>query len=223
MRSAGELKDFIQSDPKLSRIAEVAAGNSSNDPGHDLQHFMRVALWTLRLGEGALEEFEAIAAALLHDIVNVPKNSPQRKEASRFCAEAAREILKSLKIEQRKIDGICEAIRTHSFSRGETPKTLLAKCLQDADRLEALGAIGIMRCISTGTQMGADYFHSEDPWAQHRDLDDRRFSIDHFFTKLLQLPKTMATAAGRREAEKRADTLQAFIQALGEELGQTRT
>jgi uncharacterized protein len=97
-------------------------------------------------------------------------------------------------------------------------KTPRAKSLQDADRLEALGTIGIMRCISTGARMGTEYFDSQDPWAESRALDDRAYSIDHFFTKLLQLPATMTTEPGRREAKKRTEIIERFLKSLGEEI-----
>jgi uncharacterized protein len=92
--------------------------------------------------------------------------------------------------------------------------------LQDADRLEALGSIGIMRCISVGTRMNGEYFHSGDPWARNRELNDNRYSIDHFYVKLLKLPESMTTAAGRTEAQRRAETMRIFLERLGEELGE---
>ena len=66
--------------------------------------------------------------------------------------------------------------------------------------------------------MGAQYFDGADPFAEHRNLDDRRFTLDHFSTKLLRLPETMLTAAGRREAERRVAFLRAFMQQLALEL-----
>ena len=94
--------------------------------------------------------------------------------------------------------------------------------LQDADRLEALGSIGIMRCYSTGVRMGTKYFDPEDPWAKGRELDDSAFSLDHFFTKLFRLPETMNTLAGREEAGLRLRPMQAFMDSLERELGEMR-
>ena len=99
------------------------------------------------------------------------------------------------------------------------PATPLGRALQDADRLEALGAIGLLRCIATGVRMNGAWFDADDPWAEARPLDDARFSIDHFFTKLLRLPATMRTDAGRAEAERRAAFLREFLARLGDELG----
>ncbi len=101
------------------------------------------------------------------------------------------------------------------------PRTALGRALQDADRLEALGAIGLLRCDrdrrAHGRRRGST---TTIRGRQRRPLDDARYSVDHFFTKLLGLPATMRTAAGRAEAERRAALLRAFVSALGEELGE---
>jgi uncharacterized protein len=224
METIETLKKSIQADTQLCALRDWVESKMREqgpiDPGHDLAHFLRVAFWTLKIGDGEIETREAIAAALLHDIINLPKNSPLRKEASRLCAEEAERVLPQYGFSQAAIARISEAVRCHSFSRGEIPKTPLAMALQDADRLEALGSIGIMRCISVGTRMGGEFFHSGDPWAKNRALNDNQYSIDHFYVKLLKLPESMTTAAGRAEAQRRADTMRIFLERLGEELGE---
>lgn len=204
---------------ELPELLAEARARLGDDPGHDLHHALRVASWTLRLGEGALEPRLCLAAALLHDVVNLPKDSPERARASELSADFARQCLPRHGFSPHEVELVAEAIRDHSFSRGATPLSPLGKALQDADRLEALGALGLMRCISTGVRMGARYFHPDDPWAEQRPLDDRSWSVDHLFTKLLSLPGTMQTEAGRREAERRARFLRSFIEALASELG----
>ena len=118
------------------------------------------------------------------------------------------------------MDRIAEAVRDHSFSRGAVPETALGRSLQDADRLEALGALGLFRCVSTGTRMGARYFADDDPFARERPLDDRAFSVDHFYAKLLGLPATMLTDVGRAEATRRAAFLEMTLAQLASELGE---
>jgi uncharacterized protein len=220
------LEARIAADPALAvlldearaRDAEAAAA-AAPDPTHDTAHALRVAHWTLRLGGSDVNEREAIAAALLHDAINPPKDSPQSALASARSADFARARLESLEFMTEAIERICDAIRDHSFSRGAVPATALGRALQDADRLEALGAIGLLRCISTGVRMGGAWFQADDPWAEARPLDDVRYSVDHFFTKLLTLPATMRTEAGRVEAERRAAFLSEFLAHLGGELG----
>ncbi len=209
----------IRQDPALGRLFEEVERRMHGDPGHDVGHLLRVAEWTIRLGEGKVEPRRAVAAALLHDIVNLPKNSPDRARASELSAEEARKVLSRLSFAEEEIADVALAVRQHSFSRGERPDALLAKCLQDSDRLEALGAIGLARVFSTGTMMGAAHFHSSDPWAEHRELDDQAFSVDHFFRKIFKIPGLMNTEGGKREARHRLAIIHDFLTQLGHELG----
>ncbi|MCA9627561.1 MAG: HD domain-containing protein [Myxococcales bacterium] len=218
------VETFIADDELLSAVRSEVEARTDGDAAHDIDHLLRVAVWTLRC-DPELDPRAAITAALLHDIVNVPKDSPERARASELCAQEARRLLLNfstrdlgVRLPPTALDEICAAIRDHSFSRGATPESRLGEALQDADRLEAVGAIGIMRCFATGPRMGARCFHPEDPFAAHRDLQDTRFSVDHFFTKLLGLSKSLRTPTGRAEAERRSQILKQFIQALSGEL-----
>jgi len=213
-----QLATLLAEDEALGAVLAEVRARSSGDPGHDLHHALRVALWTLRLVGGRVNPRLAVAAALLHDVVNVPKSSPERSRASEQSAKVAQRLLAEHGFSHDDCVLVGEAIVDHSFSRGATPRSVLGRALQDADRLEALGALGLMRCISTGASMGADYFDPNDPWAEHRELDDRRHSVDHFFTKLLRLPFSMQTDAGKREAERRAAFLRQFLEQLASEL-----
>lgn len=218
-----ELLSFIAADAALESILETVRqkleASERKDPGHDLAHLYRVASLSLDLAGGRVDRRNLVAAALLHDYVNVPKSSPDRSRASELCADAAHSILLSLGFAEGDRKEICEAIRDHSFSRGDRPASLLGQILQDADRLEALGAVGVLRAASIGTQMGSGFFDAEDPWAARRSLDDRAHTVDHFFTKLLKLPETMNTPEGRAEAEKRAEFMRGFLRQLGREIG----
>jgi uncharacterized protein len=220
IRDRASLAAFIAGDTALVALREEARSRVAGDPSHDLGHALRVALWTVRLGGEAVDAREAVAAALLHDAVSVPKNGAERARASERSAALARERLAALGFAPEAVRRIASAIRDHSFSRGAVPEGALGRALQDADRLEALGAIGLLRCVATGVHMGASGFHPEDPWARARPLDEAGYSVDHFFVKLLRLPATMQTEAGRAEAERRAAYLRAFLAQLGEELGE---
>ena len=223
-----ELLARIAADPALATLLAEArdrdAAHVVPDPTHDAAHLLRVALWTLRLGAGAdgVDAREAIAAALLHDAVHVPKNSPERAKASERSAEFAAARLVALGFAPDAVARIAAAVRDHSFSRGAVPESALGRALQDADRLEALGAIGLLRTISTGVRMGGEWFHPESPFAHGRDLDDTKYSVDHFFAKLLGLPETMRTGEGRVEAQRRRALLRTFLNALADELEEPR-
>lgn len=216
-----ELLAFIAADPALLALlaeARTRDADAGRDPAHDAGQALRVALWTLRLGGAAVDAREAVAAALLHDAVDVPKNSPKRASASERSADMAARRLPLAGFAPAAVERVVAAIRDHSFSRGAVPTSALGGALQDADRLEALGAIGLLRWIATSVRMGAGFFDSSDPWARSRPLDDRQYSVDHFFTKLLTLPTTMRTVAGRAEAQRRAAFLRAFLSQLGAEV-----
>jgi uncharacterized protein len=218
--SRAALLALVEGDPALARLLAFARERLAGDPGHDASHALRVALWTLRLAPEETDPRLAVAAALLHDTRAIPKDSPDRARASEFAAEDAAPLLAAAGFDPAAVELACGAIRDHSFSRGAVPGSGLGRALQDADRLDALGALGVLRTASTGARMGAGYFHPEDPWARGRDLDDRAWSVDHFFRKLLRLPATMRTEAGRAEAERRAAFLVEFLRHLGEEIGE---
>ncbi len=215
----GELRNLIMTDRNLQLLHDQVTPRLSADPGHDLAHCLRVALWTIRLSKDHVAPRDAIAAALCHDIVNVPKTSPKRAEASTLSAQVAKAILKDCNFQNDAVEMIHDAIRDHSYSRGATPTTTLGRALQDADRLDALGAIGILRTISVGVQTGAKFFDVDDPWATARSLDDHIYTIDHFFLKLFRLPSTMCTAEGKIEATLRVRIMYDLLDALSEEIG----
>lgn len=114
---------------------------------------------------------------------------------------------------------MAHAIAAHSFSAGIAPETHEARILQDADRLEALGAIGLARMFAVSGLMGGQLYDPEDPLAQHRPLDDRAYALDHLEVKLFPLVETMQTATGREIAEERADWVAAFRSRLLREIG----
>lgn len=201
----------------LERVAEARLLEHGFDPGHDLHHCYRVAKLTHQL-DPSLDPHEVVAAALLHDVVNLPKTHPERSSASRMSADFARSVLGEFGFDHAAIERIAGAIESHSYSAQKTPSSALGCALQDADRLETLGHIGILRVFSTGSRMGAAYFDRDDPWAKSRPLDDKRFSFDHFQTKLFRLPETMCTDAGQKEAVTRVERMKRFLEELSEEL-----
>jgi len=203
-----------------SRQFASDSDGASFDPSHDLAHFQRVsvAAWRLAREEGA-DLNVVIPAAWLHDFVNVPKNDPRRSQASRLSALAAAKYLAQVGYPQEFFAPIGHAIEAHSFSAEIAPTTLEAKVVQDADRLDALGAIGIARCFATGVVMGARFYEPTDPFASGRPLDDRRYSVDHFYVKLLGLADSLKTQAGQAEGHRRVRYMKGFLAQLGDELG----
>jgi uncharacterized protein len=161
-------------------------------------------------------------AAWLHDCVLVPKNSPDRCKASRFAAAKAVELLQAISYPSAHVEAIVHAIEAHSFSAAIDCKSIEAEVVQDADRLEALGSIGIARCLMTAGSLGQALYQLDEPFPVTREANDRQQSIDHFFAKLFKLPATMKTKSGRAEAVERVGIMVAFLEQLGQEIGVPR-
>ncbi len=214
---------ILASDPALAALRDHALQNvQTGDPSHDGSHLERVAqaaLWLARQ-EGAQPRI-VLAAAFLHDLVNVPKHHPERAQASRASALAAAQLLGAFGFSAGEIGRVAAAIEEHSFSRGLPCSSLESAVLQDADRLDALGAIGLWRTASCGALMGATYYDPDDPFATARELDDRRHTLDHFPKKLLRLADAFNTESGRREARRRTRFMWDFLRQLGSELPST--
>jgi uncharacterized protein len=200
--------------------AILAEEQSASDAAHDEGHVRRVVANAKKLAEAEGADFAVVLpAAWLHDCVVIPKNSPQRSSASRLAAERAGAVLRAAGYPGEHIPTIEHAIEAHSFSAGIAPRTLEAKIVQDADRLEALGAVGIARTLITGGANGTPFYDPAEPFPVTRVADDRTSIIDHFFTKLLTLAATMQTVTGRAAAQQRAQFLKQFLTQLGNEIG----
>jgi uncharacterized protein len=200
------------------RFAEHVAAQAG-DAAHDGEHVRRVVANAKRLAAAESAPLDVVVpAAWLHDVVHVPKDSPDRARASRLAADAAARQLAAWGYPAALVPEIAHAIEAHSFTAGIAPRTLAARVVQDADRLDALGAVGLARTLMLGGAMGRPLYDAGDPFCERRAPDDRASTIDHFYTKLLHLPERMQTASGRAEAERRADVLRAFLDALRREL-----
>jgi uncharacterized protein len=200
-----------------SLIPKIA---SNGDGSHDAAHIIRV--WkntqTIQAIEGGNLNI-LVAACLLHDCVAVEKNAPSRPQASRLAAARAAELLLELNWENDGIEAICHAVEAHSFTAGIKPVTLEARILQDADRLDAIGSLGVARCFYTGGRIGSSLYELDDPGAKCRPLDDSRYVLDHFYSKLFNLASGFQTGTGARLARIREDRMRRFINEFQEEAG----
>lgn len=190
-----------------------------DDPAHDLAHVERVVAnaRSLSAAEGADLNI-VLPAAWLHDCVVVPKDSPDRSQASRLAAAAALAYLVEASYPEAYLPAIHHAIEAHSFSAGITPQTLEAKVVQDADRLDAIGAIGIARCLMLGGVMRKPLYQVDQPFPATRTPDDSAYTIDHFYVKLLKLAGMMHTTAGQREGRRRTRFMQVYLHELEQEV-----
>lgn len=215
--SADRLRDW------QARLEAILPATS--DGSHDRGHCRRVWIMASAIADAMavpVDRLVLLAACFLHDLVLIEKNDPRRAQASRLAAEQARAALARIDFPRDRLDAVAHAIEAHSHSAGIAPRTVEARIVQDADRLEALGAIAVARTFYTAGRMNSAMFHPEEPLAQTRPLDDLRYALDHFETKLLRLPDTMQTEPGRRLARKRAEVLLTFQKALLDEVEPAR-
>jgi uncharacterized protein len=183
-----------------------------DDGAHDAAHLLRVwkTAYEIQRTEGGDAEILA-AAVLLHDCVAVEKDSPQRALASWLAAEKASRVLSKHGWPEPRISEVAHAIEAHSYSGGIPPESLEAKILQDADRLDSIGLVGVARCFYTAGRMGSALYDPADAMGETRGRDDKRYALDHFYTKLLKLAGSFQTATGARLARERDTRLRQFL------------
>ena len=200
-------------------FAHFLAQESTSDAAHDAAHIERVVTNARKLASEENARLEIVVpAAWLHDCVTVAKNSAERPMASRLAAEKAGQYLRQNAYPVEFIPDIIHAIAAHSFSAQIEPETLEAKVVQDADRLDAIGAIGIARCFMVGGALNTRLYDPLDPFADSRPADDSANVIDHFYVKLLRLADTMKTNAGREESFRRTAFMHLYLDQLRREL-----
>lgn len=208
--------------------AKVLARTEAQDLAHDADHVWRVYAWAVTLARAEGHDVEACgAAALVHDLVNIPKESRDRPLGGELSAVAGRELLEEAGYETDVVACCVEAVRTSSWSRGLAPTGPVGAVLQDADRLDAIGAVGIARnfaCAQAMSSRGAPgrFYDPADPFGEgDRPLDDVAHALDHWFLKLLRLREGFHTETARAEAERRHGFLRAFVAELRAELAGT--
>lgn len=201
--------------------AWLSEHHSQGDAAHDISHFRRVWATAQRLAEESdADRLVILTACYFHDIVSLAKNHPERSRSSAMAAEQTLTILQSdfPDFPPERYAAVLHAIEAHSFSAGMAPRSEEAKIVQDADRLEALGAIGLARVFAVSGALNNILFDADDPFADRRELDDKKYALDHFQCKLLRLPETMQTEKGRAMALHNARFLVQYMAKLSAEL-----
>ncbi len=204
----------------LKSLQDMVKEKIKNDPAHDFDHIMRVYKNAQQLckKEKANEKL-VLSAVLLHDIVSYPKSDKRSKFSSLESANKARKILSKMDgYSLDEINVICDAILNHSYTRGKIPNSIEGKILQDADRLDALGAIGIARVFAVGGSEKRPFYNHVDPFCKNRIPNDKVWTIDHFYQKLLKLELLMNTKSAKIEAKRRTKILKSFLLDLKKEI-----
>jgi uncharacterized protein len=193
----------------------------SEDLAHGWDHINRVYKLALYIAEReSADRFIVAMAALMHDLGLTVKHTRNEHHAE-VSARLAGEIMETYQIPTNLQDPIKHAILSHSFSRDINPETIEARVVHDADQIDALGAIGIMRWAITGTQhrtLQTVPYDYDDPFAEQHSPDDRYFLLDHFFKKLLKITTTMSTPTGRAMAQRRTAFMRTYLYELRREI-----
>ncbi len=186
----------------IDKIIEFA--KKKMEGSHDFDHVLRVVRFCEMIGQDENARMDIlIPAAYLHDIARPLEEKDGSVDHAKAGSEIAIDFLK--RIGYPHVDEISYAISVHRFSKGLIPQTLEAKVLQDADRLDAIGAIGIYRTIMYSALNG-------------RSVEE---TIAHFENKILKIKDLMYTDTAKKIAEKRHQIVFEFVRSLKEDLMQT--
>jgi len=195
-------------DEVVSRVLDFVRERLGGVAAHGLEHTLRVYGLALRIAAECAERgvrvdpFVLRLAALLHDIGRACGGAEHHALAS---ARIARQLLAELGVSGEVVDRVCEAIVGHSFSLGSEPRSVEGRILSDADKLDAMGAVGVARCFMTSGATG-------------RGL---RESVAHFHEKLLRLKDMLFTEPARRMAKRRHEFMEEFLRELDRELAES--
>lgn len=214
-----KMKKSLQN--KLIRVAKKY--QTKDDPSHDFQHVLRVMNLAIEISKKENADMDIIIpAALFHDVIVYRKDTKKSKTESDESAEVASRILNNIKIyPEKKIEKVLICIRQCSFSKGIKPSLLEAKILQDADRIEATGAIAIMRTFSSGGQMKRPFYDPRDPFRKKSQPKSFATGLDLFYERLLVIEKQIHTSWAKKIAKRRTTFLKMFLTELEIELSES--
>ena len=190
------------------------------DPSHDILHVRRVVKTAQKICIEEKADVEVVTlAAYLHDCEYVSKTSPLRSKASGLSADKAVVLLKEWGLNDKTfLDKVHQAVKAHSYSANIEARSLEAMVVLDADRLDAIGAIGTCRALLFGGLSKRALYHEGDPFCELREPNDSENLLDHFFVKLLKIYDKLNTASAKEEGLKRLNLMKTFLDELKREL-----
>ena len=186
--------------------------------GHGFDHVERVLRMAKLISEKEGGDIETIeAAALLHDIARAKENNMNNLDHGEEGAKMAENYLRKINFTKSKIKNIIHCIAVHRFSRGKKAETKEAKIIQDADRLDALGAIIITRVLAyNGLHKIPIYDPDIKPLKEYK--GGHTTAINHFYEKILKItPLSFNTKTARKIAKKRYDFVVNFLKQFKKE------
>jgi uncharacterized protein len=219
--------DPVDEDPRVAFCRNTAMSNGPTKPSHDADHVRRVVTLSRHLAraEGADEALVA-CAAYLHDMERGREDAGGEDHAVAG-ARVAREVLTECDLfTAHDVRLVADAIASHRFRSGPDPSTVEARCLHDADKLDALGAVGVGRAYMMAGEHGQRLHSTVDGRAEARhvgEIDHSRYSpVEEYTVKLRHLPDRMTTEEGRRLALRRARFMASYFEELEAEVGGDR-
>lgn len=213
-------------EPLVIDVEQAQRYYEGADTAHDYHHVLRVLRLAERIGRAEGADMEILrTAALLHDIGR-PEEIRDGVCHAQVGAEKAREILSDWPPD--RVEAVAHAIATHRFRNDAAPRTLEAKVLYDADKLDCIGAIGVARAYAIGGLMGQRLWAEvSDDYVQARrenrllargDLSSNHTPVHEFAFKLSNIKDSLFTATAREMAEERHRFMHQFFDRLGAEV-----
>ena len=196
----------------IARAAAYVKEKFENEySGHDWFHTLRVFKTASRIAEAEGADVETVQlAAFLHD-VDDRKLSPETYEEK----ANARSFLSANNVDESRIDEICRIIGEISFAENCVPSTLEGKCVQDADRLDAIGAIGIARAFAYGGNHNRLMYHPDVKpnlnMSKEEYVNSKSTTVNHFYEKLFKLTDMMNTDTAKAIAREREEYMRGFL------------
>ena len=207
----------------LKELKPIARNRQTkDDPSHDFSHIERVLNMAIKIGKSVGADLDVvIAAALFHDTVVYKKDSPQSRNETEESAQVTGDILeKSKYFPKDKIEAVKTCIRECSFSKGLAASSLESEVLQDADLLESVGAISIIRTFSSGGHMNRAFYDEKHPLDGKYEKDSRS-GVGLFYRRLLVADKRLHSKFAKKIAVHRKAFLKKFLSQLQTELRET--
>jgi uncharacterized protein len=197
----------------FKELREKIQSNFEEGGSHAFDHTERVYNLALKIGKKEKADLDVLkAAALLHDVARLKEDNGEVKCHAEHGAEIAEKILKEMNFPEDKIKNVVHSIKVHRHSKGLPAETKEAKILQDADRLDALGAITVARMFSTGGKMNIPLYKPEIPFGKVYEGYKSDSTIHSFYAKILKItPKTFNTSFAQKLAKGRYKFVKKFL------------
>jgi uncharacterized protein len=219
--------DPVEDDPRVAFCRSVATSSGPSRPSHDIDHVRRVVALARHIArvEGA-DEVLVACAAYLHDVERGHEDSGGEDHAVAGSRRAREMLPGSGLFSSQEVELVASSIASHRFRSGPAPATVEARCLFDADKVDALGAVGVGRAYMMAGEQGQRLWSDPGVGAAPRhvnQIDHRMYSpVEEYVVKLKHLPDRMMTAEGQRLAERRAAYMASFFEQLEAEVGGDR-